>query len=274
MQSRTLIAIAVAGACAWPVAAAARDTTSWSEASMPHSVSESAPWMTAEETRASQTRMNPATYVSMANPQTPVSPNESGQADYAQEIRQRAQQVAAVEQTRVAVVRENERIAALERERVAALERERLEALERERLAAATPAESMTVATAPAPAAAPGVQSAPNAETAPSAPAAPGEQPAQPDTTAGLVDTRNTGSVGLAVSPEPTPGDQPAAPAGATSADANIGTTRGEGASASGTAVSSAADAPRDASSGPAASGPSENAYVTVDAGGTERTVR
>ena len=271
MKSRTLIAIAVAGACAWPVAAAARDTTSWSEASTPHSVSESAPWMTAEETRASQTRMNPATYVSMANPQTPVSPNESGQPDYAQEIRQRAQQVAAVEQTRVAVVRENERIAALERERVAALERERLEALERERLAAATPAESMTVATAPAPAAAAGVQSAPTAETAPGAPAAPGEQPAQPDTTTGLVDTRNTGSVGLAVSPEPTPGDQPA---GRTSADANIGTTRGEGASASGTAVSSAADAPRDASSGPAASGPSENAYVTVDAGGTERTVR
>jgi len=272
MQARTLIAIAVAGACAWPVAAAARDAR-WSEAGIPHSVSESAPWMTAEEMRARQTPINPATYVSMANPQTPFSPNESGQSDYAQEIRQRVQQVAAVEQTRVAVVRENERIAALERERVAALERERLEALERERLAAATPAEPVTVATAPVPAAQPAVETAPSTESAPSAPSAPREQPTQQDTTAGLVDTRNTASTTLAVSPERTPADQPGAPAGEASAEANVGTTRGEGASASGAAASGAADAPRDASAGAAAAGSSENAYVTVTAGGTERTV-
>jgi hypothetical protein len=230
--------------------------------------------MTAEETRARQTPMNPATYVSMANPQTPFSPNESGQPDYAQENRQRVQQVAAVEQTRVAVVRENERIAALERDRVAALERERAEALERERLAAAAPAEPVTVATAPVPAAQPSVETAPTTQSAPIAPAAPREQPAQQDTTAGLVDTRNIGSTSLAVSPERTPADQPRAPAGEASAEANVGTTRGEGASAGGAAASSAAEPQRGASAETSAVGSAENAYVTVNAGGMERTVR
>ena len=159
MNSRTLIAAAVASACAWPLAAVARDTHSthvssaspafsFSPIVTPHSVDESAPWLTAEETRARHTRG--ASYVSLPNPQSPWSPNESGAVNYAEEMRDRAQHVAAVEQTRVAVIRENERIARVERERLAQIEAERLEA-ERLAAAAANPApESATViATAP-----------------------------------------------------------------------------------------------------------------------------
>ena len=105
MNSRTLIAAAVASACAWPLAAVARDTHSthvssaspafsFSPIVTPHSVDESAPWLTAEETRARHTRG--AGYVSLPNPQSPWSPNESGAVNYAEEMRDRAQRVATV----------------------------------------------------------------------------------------------------------------------------------------------------------------------------------
>ena len=254
MKSRTLIAAAVAAACAWPMLAAAKGATnsggslSWPssaasavedsratvaapvfvETITPHSVDESAPWMTAEDARARHTR---AQGPSLPNPQTPWSVSESGPSDYAQDMRERAQQVAAVEQQRVAVARiESERVAAAERERLAALEQERLDTLERERLASIGSTGS-TAAVGTAPAQPDLAAPAPALESARDLPVAPGEAPAQPDRSAGLVD-RNAGTMSLAPVPRiGTSGNEP----GTDTAAADVAVTRGEGPTASGT---------------------------------------
>ena len=254
MKSRTLIAAAVAGACAWPMFAAAKGATTsggslsssvstsssvdegasvtagpvFVETITPHSVSESAPWMTAEETRARHTRVQSP---SLPNPQTPWSVSESGPNDYAQDMRERAQQVAAVEQQRVAVARiESERLAAIERERLAALEQQRLENLERERLATiGTPESATAVSAAPMQADTTGSSAAPVAGNTPDLPITPGETPAQPDRSAGLVD-RNAGTMSLAPAPHIGTSNEP----GADAAAADVGVTRSEGPSVSG----------------------------------------
>ena len=318
MKSRTLIAAAVAAACAWPMLAAAKGathsggSTSWTPAAAspadasratvavpvfvetitPHSVNESAPWMTAEETRAHHTRVQGP---SLPNPQTPWSASESGPADYAQDMRERAQQVAAVERQRVAVARiESERLAAAERERLAALEQERLAELERERVATsgspdgtaaagtagagAAPAQPDITASSPAPA----LES-----TRDLPPPTPGETPAQPDRSAGLVD-RNAGTMSLAPTPQiDASGNAP----GSDTVNADLGVTRGEGPIASGTgpqtdaaviserapvAAPGTARAEKDplAATGEPVRVTRDNAYVPVPDGVTEAPAR
>lgn len=292
MNSKTLIAAAVAGACAWPIAAAARisgpadtittsaaPTATFSEAITPHSVSESAPWMTAEETRARHTKAN---YASMPNPQSPWSPNESGPANYAEDMRERVQHVASVEQARVAVARiESERLASIERERLANIERERLANIERERLASSAAASSeggTVIAVAPVGGTST-IESAPaalSAESTSNFPTAPGERPAQPDHTAALVDTRSAGMTSLTPTPEIGSSDgASSASASETSTEpsamAPVGVTPSEGASLSGTGPVTASELAASStestvSSAPLSSDPARSASVASTA--------
>ncbi|MGZ5117052.1 MAG: hypothetical protein ACXWI6_07390 [Burkholderiales bacterium] len=298
MNSRTLIAAAVAAACTWPtLATAARDTYSgdagywavstpssvdesapwkaadlprtrntqqaamsssqsasmFSEVMTPASVSESAPWLATQQLRARSTQLQSA---SLASPQTPWSPNESAPARFNEDMRVRAQQLASVQQARIAVARiESERLAAIERERLAAIEQEGLAAIERERLAngfetaavvGITPSDNKAAVESTAGAAADG---------AANAPAAPGERPAQPDQTAGLVDTRGNRPLSLTMTPEAGPAEASATAAtepGTTGAMApaaegtvNDGATiSGSAAAPSGTSLSDATGMP------------------------------
>jgi hypothetical protein len=203
--------------------------------------------MTAEQTRARNTR---AQYASLPNPQTPWSANESAPARYAEEMRERAQHVASVTQARVVVAR-------IESERLATLERERLESIERERLASsAPPAESGTVVGL-APLETSSVESSSSVEERTSQlPVPPGERPAQPDTTASLVDSRSAGTMSLTTTPEFGASDNSNTAAGETSADRStataVGVTRSEGMSVSGPSL----EVDRDASAEPTAATP------------------
>lgn len=302
MNSKTLIAVAVAGACAWPIAAAARisagdavttstaPTAGFAEVITPHSVSESAPWMTVEETRARHTKVNLG---SMPNPQSPWSPNESGPSNYAEEMRERVQHVASVEQTRVAVARiESERLASIERERLANIERERLAS------SAAASSEGGTVtAVAVAPVALTSTiesaPAAPSAEITSNFPTPPGERPAQPDHTAALVDTRSVGTTSLAPTPAIGSSDGGASAGTEPAAAAAVGVTPSEGASLSGTgpttselAASSTeptlpsaqlgSDPARSATvaAHPAGNSDSANAYVTMHGSAVDASTR
>ncbi|MGZ5224467.1 MAG: hypothetical protein ACXWCS_09885 [Burkholderiales bacterium] len=290
MNSRTLIAAAVAAACTWPtLATAARDTYSgdagywavstpssvdesapwkaadlprtrntqqaamsssqsasmFSEVMTPASVSESAPWLATQQLRARSTQLQSA---SLASPQTPWSPNESAPARFNEDMRVRAQQLASVQQARIAVARiESERLAAIEQERLAAIERERLaNGFETAAVVGITPSDNKAAVESTAGAAADG---------AANAPAAPGERPAQPDQTAGLVDTRGNRPLSLTMTPEAGPAEASATAAtepGTTGAMApaaegtvNDGATiSGSAAAPSGTSLSDATGMP------------------------------
>lgn len=145
MNRKTLITMAVAGACAFPLLATAggqrhdANAGQW-EVATPASVSESAPWAAAEQFRTNIARseampagefaevMTPHSVsesapwrtaedlrqrspgartntVSLANPLTPSSPNESGPDRYAEDIRAHMEQVASVEHARIAAAR-------------------------------------------------------------------------------------------------------------------------------------------------------------------------
>jgi len=133
MKTRTLVALAVAHALAFPLAASAH----W-EIAIPSSVSEvgisaqelahNASFLTAraapeaqraaaidsqvEETVAGAQRAGSATRTrtaartrSLPNPKTPWSPSEVGHSDYATEMREYALHVASLEETRVAIAK-------------------------------------------------------------------------------------------------------------------------------------------------------------------------
>lgn len=223
MTSRRFIDAAVAAACSVLSVTATAQTTRQPEASStnqpvmvqevitPFSVSESGPSWPMLDTRARPTLERSATYVSLPNPQTPFSPNESGPVNYAQEMRERAQHVASVAEARTMVARiETERLAAIERERVEAIERERLAALERERLANAqtSPTSDATISSAPVgttSAAAGGTSAAVTSPvesgltTAP-VPAPVPQREAQADPNAALVNTRS--ALGSSTAPQ------------------------------------------------------------------------
>lgn len=165
MSSRKLISVAVGAACAViSMGASAQSARSWDasqstgpvmvqEVMTPSSVDESRPSGQMPHQRAMRTAAGNTNYVSLPNPQTPMSPNESGPVNYNQELRERAQHVASVEQTRMTIARvERERVAAIERERAEAAEQERQAAVERERQAslAAAPEGANVSASAPA----------------------------------------------------------------------------------------------------------------------------
>jgi len=166
----------------------------FAEVITPLSVNESAPWLTAQQTRARNNRIQSA---SLPNPETPWSVNESAPARYAEDMRDRARHVASVRQARLDVARiERERLAAIERERLAAIEQERLASIERERLATAP--ESSTPATITRlEDAVPANTTSSAANAAVNVPRAPGEQPRQLDQSVGLVDTRRATATGV-----------------------------------------------------------------------------
>lgn len=171
MNSRTLIAAAVATACTWPtLATAARDTYSgeagyWT-VSTPSSVDESAPWRAADSTRVRISQ--PAAITStpsaptFAEVMTPLSVSESAPWQSLPPARASSARIQSaslaspqtpwspnesaparynedmrVRAQQVASVQQTrDTIARIESERLAAIERERLAAIEQERLAA------------------------------------------------------------------------------------------------------------------------------------------
>jgi hypothetical protein len=83
------------------VATAQTETpTPVAEVVTPLSVDESAPWLTVEDKRKQRAAVR-TKVVSLANPQTPWSPNESGTDRYAQDMREYREHVASVEQARI-----------------------------------------------------------------------------------------------------------------------------------------------------------------------------
>lgn len=249
MSSRKLISIAVGAACAMVSIGASAQSARSSEANQstgpvmvqevitPYSVNESGPSWPEANQRATRAVSSNTNYVSLPNPQTPMSPNESGPVNYNQEMRERAQHVASVEQTRMTIARvERERVAAIERERAEAAEQERQAAIERERQAnlAAAPEGSNVNAAAPvgrtpptvdsaAAASSPGVN--PSIAVGSSAPAPQREVQANPS--AALVDTRSI--VGTNTAPQesgaaiPPPGADRGERAGITGTGESVG---------------------------------------------------
>jgi hypothetical protein len=171
MNSRTLVAAAVAAACTWPtLATAARDTYSgeagyWT-VSTPSSVDESAPWKAADSARmrisqpaAITSSLSAPTFTEVI---TPLSVSESAPWQTLPPARARSARIQSaslaspqtpwspnesaparynedmrVRAQQVASVQQTrDTIARIESERLAAIERERLAAIEQERLAA------------------------------------------------------------------------------------------------------------------------------------------
>jgi hypothetical protein len=197
--------------------AATATASSFSEVVTPLSVNESAPWLTAQQARARNTRMQSA---SLPNPDTPWSANESAPARYTEEMRDRTRHVASVRQARVDVAQmESERLAAIERERLAAIEQERLANIERERLANAPESSAVAVIT-PVEGTRPINMPLSAADSAVNAPTAPGQQPAQLDQSVGLVDTRRAAAMSVT-----TPPDTGAAGASVSATEMSMGST-------------------------------------------------
>jgi hypothetical protein len=277
MNSRTLIAAAVAAACTWPtLATAARDTYSgeagyWT-VSTPSSVDESAPWRAADSTRVRISQ--PAAVTStpsaptFAEVMTPLSVSESAPWQSLPPARARSARIQSaslaspqtpwspnesaparynedmrVRAQQVASVQQTrDTIARIESERLAAIERERLAAIERERLA--NTADSATVVgVAPSDNRAVLESTAASANGAANAPAAPGERPAQPDQTTGLVDTRGNRPLSLGVTPETGPAEASTTAASETGTTAAI-TPAGEGAVSDPATISGSAAIP------------------------------
>lgn len=277
MNSRTLIAAAVAAACTWPtLATAARDTYSgeagyWT-VSTPSSVDESAPWRAADSTRVRISQ--PAAVTStpsaptFAEVMTPLSVSESAPWQSLPPARARSARIQSaslaspqtpwspnesaparynedmrVRAQQVASVQQTrDTIARIESERLAAIERERLAAIERERLA--NTADSATVVgVAPSDNRAVLESTAASANSAANAPAAPGERPAQPDQTTGLVDTRGNRPLSLGMTPETGPAEASTTAASETGTTAAI-TPAGEGAVSDPATISGSAAIP------------------------------
>ncbi|MES2564170.1 MAG: hypothetical protein V4637_15780 [Pseudomonadota bacterium] len=301
MTSKNLISTAVAAACGILSVSAFAQTMRSAEVQhsshpvmvqeviTPFSVSDSGPSWPMPDTRARRVPDHTVAYVSLPNPQTPFSPNESGPVNYAQEMRERAHHVASVAQARVNVARiESERLAAIERERVEAIERERLAALERERLANAqtSPTGDATMSSAPvggtsatAGGSSAGVTATVESSAISTAPApvpAP-QREAQADPNAALVNTRNALGTNIAPQESTVAGATPAATPSDASLSANISAeARRPDGSAESVGVSPSINASSTIAGGGIDGGntPRDNARLMLQEGNAEATPR